>query len=125
MTGSESDTRRIRAAKNQSVFREVNEHIEEITDRFGLSTKMIDFVCECAHPDCSEVIEMAHEEYESIRRIPTHFAIKAGHELAELEQVMAGNARYIVVSKLGVAGQAATQLDPRGRNGNVQEDLPG
>jgi hypothetical protein len=125
MTGSEPDTRRISAAKNQSVFREVNEHIEEITDRFGLTTKMIDFVCECAHPDCSEVIEMTHEEYESIRRFPTHFAIKAGHELAQLEQVLAGNARYVIVAKLGAAGHAATQLDPRGRDGNVQGDQRG
>jgi hypothetical protein len=56
---------------------------------------------------------MTYGEYESIRRIPTHFAIRAGHEITEVEQVMAGNARYIVVSKLGAAAQTAIQLDPR------------
>jgi hypothetical protein len=119
MATSELDTRGVRAAKNQSLFREVNERIEDIHEGFGLSAQMIDFVCECAHPDCSEVIEMTNGEYESIRRNPTHFVIKAGHEIAEVEQVMAGNSRYIVVSKLGAAGQAATQLDPRGPEGSV------
>jgi hypothetical protein len=115
MATSEVDTRRVRAAKNQSLFRDVNERIEDITEGFALAaTRTIEFVCECAHPDCSEVIEMTHGEYESIRRFPTHFAIKAGHDISEVEQVVAGNGRYIIVSKLGTAGQAAIRLDPRG-----------
>jgi hypothetical protein len=125
MATSELDTRRVRAAKNQSLFRDLNERIEDISERLDLTTKMIDFVCECAHPDCAETVEMTQTEYESIRRIATHFAIKAGHEIADVEQVMAGNARYIVVSKLGAAGEAATQLDPRGREQDAQADLPG
>src|SRR4051812_21369043 len=83
MSTSELDVRRVRAAKNQSLFRDVNERIEDVNEGFGLSAEMIDFVCECAHPDCSEVIVMTHGEYESIRRNPTHFVIKAGHEIAE------------------------------------------
>jgi hypothetical protein len=110
---SELDRRRVRAAKNQSLFRDVNERIEEVSKGFGRSMKMIDFVCECGGADCSEAVEMTYGEYESIRRIPTHFAIRAGHEITEVEQVMAGNARYIVVSKLGAAAQTAIQLDPR------------
>jgi hypothetical protein len=51
--------------------------------------------------------------YESIRRFPTHFAVKSGHEIREVEQVVAGAARA-VVSKLDAAGQAAMRLDPRG-----------
>jgi hypothetical protein len=115
MATSELDTRRVRAAKNQSLFRDVNERIENIAEGFALvATRTIEFVCECAHPDCSEVIGMTHGEYESIRRFATHFAVKSGHEIPEVEQVVAGNARYIVVSKLGAAGQAAMRLDPRG-----------
>jgi hypothetical protein len=91
----------------------VNERIEEVSEGFGHSMKMIDFVCECGRADCSDEVEMTHGEYESIRRIPTHFAIRAGHEITEVEQVMASNARYIVVSKLGAAAQTAKQLDPR------------
>jgi hypothetical protein len=121
MATPELDARRVRAAKNQSLFRDVNEGIEGISEGFELSTRMIDFVCECASPDCAEVIEMTQGEYESIRRIPTHFAIKPRHEIAEVEQVMAANARYIVVSKLGAAAHAATNLDPRGPQGNGQD----
>ena len=115
MGTSELDTRRVRAAKNQSVFRDVNERIENITEGFApVARRTIEFVCECAHPDCSEVIGITHGEYESIRRFPTHFAVKSGHDISEVEQIVAGNARYIIVSKLGTAGQAAIRLDPRG-----------
>jgi hypothetical protein len=124
MATPELDARSVSAATNQSLFRDVNERIEAIIEGFDLPTKMIDFVCECARPDCAEVIEMTQGEYESIRRVPTHFAIKPGHEIAELEQVMAANARYIVVSKFGAAGHAARNLDPRGPEGNGQEASP-
>jgi hypothetical protein len=117
MATSELDERRVRAAKNESLFRAVNERIEDISEAFDLSKRAIDFVCECADPNCSAVIELTHEEYESIRRAPTHFAIKPGHEMLEIEQVMAGNARYLVVSKLGAAGQTANELDPRTAQG--------
>src|SRR3954466_12936858 len=90
MATSELDERRVRAAKNESLFRAVNERIEDISEAFDLSKRAIDFVCECADPNCSAVIELTHEEYESIRRAPTHFAIKPGHEMPEIEQVMAG-----------------------------------
>jgi hypothetical protein len=36
MTTTDTDLRRIRAAKNQSVFRDVNERIEDISERFDL-----------------------------------------------------------------------------------------
>jgi hypothetical protein len=122
---SELDTRRVKAAKNQSLFRDVNERIEEVSKGFGRSMKMIDFVCECGRADCSEAVEMTHGEYESIRRSPTHFAIKAGHEITEVEQVMASNARYIVVSKVGAAAQTAKQLDPRAGKTMPQPRRPG
>jgi hypothetical protein len=119
MAMSEIDARKARAGKNQSLFREVNERIEDSTQDFSEeldSTKMFDILCECAHPDCIERIRMTHDEYEALRQVPTHFAIRSGHEINDVEAIVASNERYIVVAKLGAAARAAMHLDPRSRN---------
>jgi hypothetical protein len=118
MATSEIDSRRARAGKNQSLFRDVNERIEDSTEDFSEeldATKMFDFLCECAHPECIERIRMTQGEYEALRRVPTHFAIKSGHEINDVEAIVANYERYVVVEKLGVAARAAAHLDPRSR----------
>jgi hypothetical protein len=116
MATSEIEQRQRRAAENQSLFREVNERIEHILDRFELTEgSMLDFMCECAHEECSERLEMTHAEYEAMRRVPTHFAVKAGHEIPDVEATVQTNDRYVVVAKFGAAGQEAINLDPRSR----------
>ncbi len=119
MAMSENDIRRARAGKNQSLFRDVNERIEETTEDFGEEldpAKMFAILCECAHTDCIERIRMTQGEYEALRRVPTHFAIRSGHEINEVEAIVASNERYSVVAKLGAAARAAMHLDPRSRN---------
>ena len=110
---SEIDWRSERAARNESLFREVNERVEVLAQKFGLATEMTDFICECAQPTCAEVIQMTVREYEEIRRDPTHFAIAAGHEATDIERVVEKTDRYFVVAKIGTAGQVAKELDPR------------
>jgi hypothetical protein len=107
------DLRRMRAAKNQSLFREVNERVEEIAQSFNLDSQQLDFICECAHTDCVERLEMSVREYEAIRRVPTHFAVADGHEIPDVENVVERTSRYVVVAKLGVGGELAHKLDPR------------
>ena len=94
MAMSQHDARRARAGKNESLFREVNERIEDSTQDFSEElepTKMFDFLCECSHPDCIERIRMTHGEYEALRRVPTHFAIRSGHGINEVESIVASN----------------------------------
>jgi hypothetical protein len=53
-----------RAAKNESLFLELNE--QEIEDNGnGL---WLTLVCECAEEACAEGIELTPEEYEAVRR---------------------------------------------------------
>jgi hypothetical protein len=116
---TETDLRRVRAAKNQSVFRDVNERIEKISESFDLGDSDIRlFVCECAHVTCQERFEMSDAEYEAVRRVPTHFAIKPGHEIKDVEEVVDSTERYVVVAKIGVAAETAMKLDPRARDDN-------
>ena len=85
MATTDLDASRLRAAKNQSLFRDVNERIEELSEKFD-ARAMVSFVCECALKDCVERLEMTHGEYEVLRRVPTHFAVKHGHEIEGVEE---------------------------------------
>ena len=98
--------------RRQSLFREVNERIDELVEDFDLQDEML-ILCECASGQCSERIAMTEAEYENLRRVPTHFAVLAGHERTAVERVVERNDRYIVVEKFGESAATAIKLDPR------------
>jgi hypothetical protein len=108
------DDRADRAAQNEAVFRRVNERLEEVNEAFQFITDKAEFVCECASIQCAERVEITLSEYEALRRVPTHFLVKPDHVLPEEERVVERRAQYLVVEKLGRAGERARQLDPRG-----------
>lgn len=109
----EDDLRQERAGKNQSLFREVNERIEDIAESFHGGEQ--NFVCECASPECTQRVRMTISEYEELRRDPTHFGVAKGHELPDVETVVATMGGYVVVAKRDAAGKVAIELDPRDR----------
>ena len=108
------EARQRRAAKNQSLFREVNERINGTVRTFTATS--VEYVCECSREECTDLLPLTVEEYESIRANPTHFIVKPGHVDEAVERVVGGEAdRYEVVEKFGEAANAATRLDPRTR----------
>jgi hypothetical protein len=112
MTGvSDLELQRQRAAKNQSLFREVNERIEDLASPASFS----DFICECMDQGCDEQVPMTLEEYEHIRAHPNRFFVLPGHEVAIVEETVEVTDRFVVVSKLGSGASMAMQLDPRNR----------
>jgi hypothetical protein len=46
--------------------REINENIAEIGDRFGLHEEMLQLICECGDPACTERIEVPADDYERL-----------------------------------------------------------
>ncbi len=112
--GSDPDKARVdRAARNEALFRRVNERLEEVNEAFSTVVDDAEFVCECASIDCVEKIELTLAEYEALRSVPTHFVVKRGHVLPESERVVEDRGDYSVVEKFGHAGERARQLDPR------------
>jgi hypothetical protein len=105
------ELRRKRAAQNQSLFREVNERIEDLS----ASAPFAGFICECLSTDCDERVPLTIEEYEHVRAGSNRFVVLPGHDVPEVEQVVETTARYVVVSKLGAGAEVAAQLDPRTR----------
>ena len=109
--GSELDVRRVRAALNQSLFRDSN---EQSNSRDGADDHLLAaFVCECLDLNCTQRIRLSLNEYERLRESPTRFAVLPGHERADVEVVDDKTDRYYVVRKIGVAAEMAEQLDPR------------
>ena len=95
------------AARHQVVFREVNERIAELTgllNEIGFNL----MICECSDPSCAESLEITPAEYEAVRANPARFVVRRGHELSEVERVVDGNGRYLVVEKIGAAAEIAS-----------------
>jgi hypothetical protein len=99
-----------RLAQNEILFRQVNEKIVELSDRWGSS---IDLVCECANTDCMARIELTLHEYEQLRQNPLRFALLSGHEIPDVEDVVARSDRYVVVEKHVETHDQVEAADPR------------
>ena len=101
-------------ARNEVLFREVNERVEEINDRRddGDDTLMI-FVCECGNTGCMDQIQLLRIEYEAIRANPKHFVVLPGHEDIRIARIVERHNGFFVAEKLGEAATMAIQKDPR------------
>jgi hypothetical protein len=108
----EQSSREERAARNQSLFREVNERVAELNQMFDELTPYGSWACECANVDCMEQLPMTLGEYEELRKVPTRFAVLPSEEhlVAEVEAVVEKTDRYWVVEKVGKAGELAAEL---------------
>jgi hypothetical protein len=122
MTTTDLDARRVRAAKSQSLLREVNERIEDLAAGRPASVleevrlaKEIDLACECMDEACTERLTMTVREYEAVRSDSNTFFVKPGHEVPEVEEVVREEPSYVVVSKVGAGVPVAEKLDPRKR----------
>jgi hypothetical protein len=107
-----SEAHEERLAKNENLFRALNENIVEIAGTLGDETPY-EFVCECSTQDCFERLLLTLRQYEEVRENGAHFLLAPGHEDIEIEQVVAARTSYVVVEKDGVAGLAAQAEDPR------------
>ena len=115
MDASVSDLTAERVGRNDATFRDANEKIRAKAEAAGMRSERVPFICECAEPTCTSVIQMSLEEYEEIRAGSRDFLNVPGHEAAARGwgEVIDGNDRYVVVRKLGRAGEVAEALDER------------
>jgi hypothetical protein len=102
-----------RAARNESIFRGLNEELE--ASARGSASDVSGFVCECANIACTAVLAVPLGEYERVRAHPERFIVAPdeSHVDPRLEEVVARKAEYWVVEKKGAAGAVAEALDPR------------
>ena len=108
------DERERRMAKNEALFREVNERVERVAHQLGPEIPY-EFFCECANADCTFRLQIPLSVYESVRQDPRRFVMLPRHYTPEIEELMIEEDSYWVVRKEGAAGEYVEHLDPRGR----------
>lgn len=100
-----------RVARNEALFRDVNEVIAEAANRWATERALV--ICECARETCVETIEIDASEYEAVRSHGDRFLVRDGHEDPEFERVVERGDGFVVVEKTGEASRIARDLDPR------------
>jgi hypothetical protein len=98
-----------RAARNEALFREVNENIARLEERHGRTGSEPVYVCECADAGCAEQLSIDPDTYRRVREQPRRFFVIPGHEDPQLEQIVERVDDYLIVEKTGEAGEVAEQ----------------
>jgi hypothetical protein len=118
MTGQ----RESRAARNEDLFRRLNERLHALSarahrppDATATGEAPERFVCECAKTDCSVVVELTAGEYAAVRATGRRFLVYPddSHTSPELEEIVERHDGYWVVQKHGEAGLEAEALVER------------
>ena len=113
---SQLDERFARQARNEALFRSVNERIAQIGEAAEAWTPdgTAEFFCECGDEGgCGERIRIPLEVYERVRAQDDRFAVKPGHETPELERAVEWTDDYVIVDKVPAAEPYVAD-DPRG-----------
>jgi hypothetical protein len=105
------DSREVRIARNEALFREVNERVKEVSE--SAPAERIEFLCECGDEKCTQSISLSRSEYEALRSDPLLFGIERGHGIPDVEEVIAENDRFQTVRKHQDEGRIARATDPR------------
>lgn len=111
--GTHTVDRQERAARNQSLFREINERVEALNVAFNDLLPLGDWVCECADDTCVERVFLSLKQYEAVRSESTRFVVLPGHVDEAVEKTVERTDGYWVVEKIEVAAEIARETDPR------------
>jgi hypothetical protein len=88
------------AARNEALWREVNDRIEELDDGLRvLPNDLLELHCECENAECEARVSMTPDEYREVRSQRDTFALALGHEDDAIEHIVKRTDRYLVVDK--------------------------
>jgi hypothetical protein len=96
-----------RAARNEEIFRGVNQQIEEGAEQHGV-WGTLPFHCECGRATCVETIELESERYAAIVQERYRFVVVPGHQQPDIERVVHSEPQFLIVEKIG---EAREQID--------------
>ncbi len=108
-----ADARRRRIAENEARFREINDRLRDGLRTLPIDGSPVEFICECGHASCADLVPMTLEEYERVRQDPHLFALLPGHEIEDAEDVVGQTDRFFVVRKRPPTQPIAEATDPR------------
>ena len=104
--------RDLRAARNQALFRAVNEKLRELNEAFSDVSKTYAIACECADVSCVQTLHVQMEEYLAVRENPRRFVVLSDHVFPHVESVVSGTDGYVVVEKIAAVSEITEATDP-------------
>jgi hypothetical protein len=104
-----------RAARNEEIFRDINEQIDEGAEQHGVAAPL-PFHCECARAACVGQVDIAPAVYERVARERYRFVVIPGHEDPDIERVLERHSSHVVVEKIGEARRQIDRDHPRPRH---------
>ena len=107
------DRRRARIAENEVRFRDINERLRQSLAGVVAADDRVDFVCECGAARCTEPLPVTTAQYERVRMDGRDFLVRTGHEIPDVEAVVARCDGYSIVRKTGDAVPYVRDHDPR------------
>jgi hypothetical protein len=112
------EARKERQAKNEALFRALNERVRTLTDSLSFEgvvdgEQPEDYLCECADESCTGRVSLTREEYESVRASPFQFVVLPGHVVVDIETVVQSSERFMVVEKDPGEREHALKTHPR------------
>lgn len=104
-----------RLARNEVMFRSINDRIRELAERLDQGAEPVSFVCECADETCVERLQLTTRQYDDVRGIPARFVVVPGHEATPLvERIVFRSDEFVIVRKIGLAAEIARELTSPG-----------
>jgi len=101
-----------RAARNEALFRAVNEEMREFNEDMATITDEYAIVCECADGGCTESLLIGRLDYQAVRANPRQFIVLRDHVVGDIERVVSALDGYVVVEKTGLAAVVAEEAEP-------------
>jgi hypothetical protein len=100
------DERFARQARNEALFREVNDRIAQLGERAQAWSPdgTVEFLCECGEEGgCGKRVRVPIDVYERVRQQDDRFVVLPGHETLEIEHAVEWTDDYVVVDKVKAA----------------------
>lgn len=116
MESGSNEEREIRAARNQALFRAINEKMLELNETFGEIVGTFAVACECSRMDCVDLLEIRPDAYRAVRESPRTFVVRSGHVEADVERAVSTHDGFTVVE---VRGHGAEIADATFRGGRA------
>ncbi len=104
-----------RAARNEEIFRGVNEKIEAGAEQHHVAWPL-PFHCECSNASCVETLSISQPDYERVLNERFHFVVIPGHENRQVERVVEKHGEFLVVEKTGEAREQLERDEPQDRH---------
>jgi hypothetical protein len=109
-----------RAARNEEIFRSVNEQIERGVELHDVHAP-IPYHCECGRTACFETVEIRPAEYERVAGERYRFVVVPGHEDTAIELVVETHPGHLVVEKVGEAREQLDRDHPQKRHASTED----